>query len=695
MMDVNFVKIFNSKLRNNFDVIIASAVISIIAMIILPIPSVLLDILLTLNITLAIIIILLTMFTKEVLEFSVFPSLLLIATLFRLGLNVSSTRLILSQGNAGKMIESFGGFVAGDNYVVGAIIFIIIVIIQFIVITNGAGRVAEVAARFTLDAMPGKQMSIDADLNTGAISDQIAKKRREDLQNEADFYGAMDGASKFVKGDAIAGIVIVIINFVGGIAIFMGQKGLEFGEAIQRFGMLTIGDGLVSQVPALLISVASGILVTRSASKLNFGNELVKQLSSVPKVIAITSILLLLLGLVPALPNIPFLTLAAITGVVAYFLFEESKHEAKTSETTKELKHSKDVEKTPEDVTQYIRTEPLEIDIGYGLISLADKSNGGDLMERIATIRRQCATEMGIVVQPIRIRDNLQLKSNEYIIKIRGNEIAKGELYYNKFLVMDPGSEKMDIEGISTIEPTFGLPAIWIDEHKKEEAEIKGFTVVDPVTVLVTHLDEIIKRFSNELLGRQEVKMLLDMIRETNNAVVEELVPEYMTIGDIQKVLQNLLCENVPIRDLVSILETLADYAINTKDIELLTEYVRYRLGRTITKKYIKGHNILEVITIHPDVEQTIYKSIQKSFQGSFPALNPDYSTKILSSIDEILMKNNSRSGYSIVLTSPRIRAPLRKLLEMTFPDLPVLSLNEIPNSLEIEGLGMVKIDEN
>ncbi len=693
-MQSNLIKNINNTIKTNFDIVIAFGVIGIIGMIILPMPTMLLDILLTVNITLAMIIILMTLFTTEVLEFSIFPTLLLIATLFRLGLNVSSTRLILSQGNAGKMIESFGGFVAGDNYIVGAIIFIIIVVIQFIVITNGAGRVAEVAARFTLDAMPGKQMSIDADLNAGVITDIMAKTRRENLQREADFYGAMDGASKFVKGDAIAGIVIVLINFVGGIAIFMGQKGLSFTEAIQRFGMLTIGDGLVSQVPALLISVASGILVTRSASKLNFGDEMAKQLFSVPKVIAITSVILLLLGLVPSLPNIPFLMLAAVTGGIAFFLFEEKRQNVQ-EQVAKETLTPKEVEKKPEDMTHYIRTETLEIDIGYGLIALVDKSSGGDLMDRIATIRRQCAQEMGIVVQPIRIRDNLQLKSDEYVIKIRGNIVATGELHYGQLLVMDPGSEKIDIVGTPTIEPTFGLPAMWVEESRKEEAEMKGFTVVDPVTVLVTHLDEVIKRFSKELLGRQEVKMMLDIIKETNNAVVEELVPDYMSIGDIQKVLQNLLSENVSIRDFVTILETLADYAMNTKDIELLTEYVRYRLGRTITKRYINDSNTLDVITIHPDVEQTVFKSIQKSFQGSFPAVSPDYNTKILGSIDEVLMKNQLRQSFPVVLASPRIRSPFRKLVEMTFPDLPVLSLNEIPNSVDIEGLGMVRVNED
>lgn len=692
---MNLIKNINKNITKNLDVITAFGVIGIVSMIILPIPTILLDIMLTFNITLAIVIILLTMFTIEVLDFSVFPTLLLITTLYRLGLNVSSTRLILSRGYAGEVISAFGGFVTGNNYIVGAVIFIIIVVIQFIVITNGAGRVAEVAARFTLDAMPGKQMSIDADLNAGVISDKQAGNRRENLQRESDFYGAMDGALKFVKGDAIAGIIIVIINFIGGIAIFMGQKGLPFGEAIQKFGILTIGDGLVSQVPALLISTASGILVTRSASKSNFGREIATQLFSIPKVIAMTAIILLILGIVPALPNIPFLLLAIISGGIAYFLFEEEKQTKEQNIIIRKKMETTEARNEPDDVMKYIKTETLEIEIGYGLISLVDKSSGGDLVDRISIIRRQCAIEMGIIVQPVRIRDNLQLKSDEYIIKIRGNEVARGELLCGHYLVMDPGSDKIDIHGKATIEPTFGLPAVWIEESKKEEAEMKGLTIVEPTTVLVTHLNETIKKFSKELMGRQEVKALLDMVKESSSAVVEELVPEYMSIGDIQKVLQNLLNEQISVRDFVTILETLADYAPNTKDIELLTEYVRYRLGRTIIKNYLHEDNILNVITIHPDIEQKIYNSIQKSFQGSFPIINPDINTKILENIDGLMTANISKSIQPIVLVSPRIRSPFRKLIEMTFPDLPVISLNEIPNSVEIEGIGMVKIDEN
>src|SRR6056297_714133 len=692
-MDNNQARIFK-RLENNMGSLTAFGVIGIVGMIILPMNSMLLDILLIFNITLAMIIMLLTMFITDILQFSVFPTLLLITTLFRLGLNVSSTRLILSQGAAGEIIAAFGGFVTGDNYVVGAIIFVIIVVIQFIVITSGAGRVAEVAARFTLDAMPGKQMSIDADLNAGVITDQEAGIRRLNLQSEADFYGSMDGASKFVKGDAIAGIVIVIINFIGGIAIFVGQKGIPFGEAIQMFGVLTIGDGLVSQVPALLISVASGILVTRSASGVDFGSELSKQLLSVPKVIAITAVVLLGLGLIPSLPNLPFLVMAGLNGFLAYFLNEEAKQKEHI-EKGKAAKPVSEIEREPENMVRYIQVEALEIEIGYGLIALADASSGGDLLDRIAAVRRQSATEMGIIVQPIRIRDNLQLPSDRYVIKIRGNEIASGEILQDHYLVMDPGNDKIDIKGKKTVEPAFGLPAVWADESQRDKAEMLGYTIVDPTTVMVTHMNEVIRRHSFELMGRQEVKSLLDMVKEKYGAVVEELIPDLLSVGEVQKVLQNLLREQVPVKDLVSILETLADYAVNTKDTEILTEYVRHRIGRTIVKPYLSEKGSLDVITIHPQIEQEIYENIQKSFQGSFPAISPDLNTGILERLDKLQKDSALKNIKPVVLASPRIRSPFKRLIEMTFPDLPVISLNEIPNSIEIEGLGMVKINDN
>lgn len=682
------------RISRNMDVLVAILVIGIISLIILPINKHLMDFLLTANITLSIVIFMMTLFITRVLDFSVFPTLLLITTLFRLGLNVASLRLILGHGDAGKVIAAFGGFVTGNNYIVGAIIFIIIFIIQFVVIVNGAGRVSEVAARFTLDAMPGKQMAIDADLNSGMIEENEARKRRAELQQEADFYGAMDGASKFVKGDAIAGIIIVIVNFIGGIAIFGLTKGVPVVDAVKQFGLLTIGDGLVSQVPALLISTASAILVTRSATDNSFGAELGKQLFSTPKTFGIASGVLFVLGMVPAFPTIPFFMLSVVCGIIAYFLHEESKQKSmmqKKEDITMVQKTA--ASKEPEDVSRYIQVEPLEIEIGYGLIPLAESAEGGDLLERIASIRKQCASQMGILIQPIRIRDNLQLKPDEYIIKIRGNEVGKGEAYHNQFLVMDPGNNTIDLPGKKTIEPAFKLPAVWIDKSLKDKAEMMGYTVVDPTAVMVTHLSEIIKSHSSELMGRQEVKKLIDMIKETHSAVVEELIPGMLSLGDVQKVLQNLLRERVPIKDLLTILETLADYAGNIKDTEVLTEYVRHRLGRTIVMNYVNPDNKLDIIAVHPQLEQYINENIQKSFQGSFPAIDPGINTKILEKIDAIL--TSTQAPNPVVLASPRIRVAFKRLIEMAFPQLPVLSLNEIPNSIDLESIGMVSVDDN
>lgn len=684
---------FFQMLVNNMDVLAAVGVLGIIAMIILPISTGLLDILLTFNITFSIIIILLTLFTTEILQFSIFPTLLLVTTLFRLGLNVSSTRLILSQGNAGEVIAAFGNFVTGNNYIVGAIIFIIIVIIQFIVITSGAGRVAEVGARFTLDAMPGKQMSIDADLNAGIINDQEAKSRREKLQQEADFYGAMDGASKFVKGDAIAGIIIVIINLIGGIAIFTLQKGLTIMEALERFGLLTIGDGLVSQIPALLISVASGILVTRSASQKNFGTDLGIQLSTFPKVITITAVVVMILGLVPGLPSMPFFILSIGCGTVAYILREEEKENVLLLEKEAQEEYRPE-NREPENIMQYVQVEPIEIEIGYGLIPLADDQTGGDLLERIAGVRRQCAQEMGIIVQPIRIRDNLQLQTDAYTLKIKGMEIASGTILVNHLMVMNPSNEEMDLQGIETVEPAFGLPALWIEENQRDQAEMMGYTIVDATTVMVTHLSEVIKEHSYELIGRREIKELLDVLKEDYSAVIDELIPDLLSLGEIQKVLQNLLRERVPIKDLVTILETLADYAVTTKDIELLTEYVRHSLSRNIVQPYLEGGKLLQVITIHPQLEQYIHDNIQKSFQGSFPAIEPSINTKILENIHEQIERLSLEQMRPVILASPRIRAPFKKMVELAFPQLPVVSLNEVPNFVEIEAVGMVNVDD-
>jgi flagellar biosynthesis protein FlhA len=679
-------------IKNNLDVLIAFVVIGIVLMIIIPLPTFLLDILLALNISISVVIMLLTMFTTEVLQFSVFPTLLLITTLFRLALNVSSTRLILKDAYAGEIIEAFGSFVVGGNYVVGIIIFLIIMVIQFMVITNGSGRVAEVSARFALDAMPGKQMSIDADLNSGLINEAQAKERRKKIQMESEFYGAMDGASKFVKGDAIAGIIVTLINAIGGIIIGVVMLNMDIASAAQTYVRLTIGDGLVGQIPALLISTAAGILVTRSGNEGNLGEELTSQLVGFPKVIAIASVVLLVLAFIPGLPHFIFFILAVTTGVSAYFLYKDAKSQSIAQIEEEQQQIIETEKREPENVMSLITVEPMEIEIGYGLIPLADESAGGDLLERISSVRRQCAIEMGIVVQPIRIRDNLQLKTNEYVVKIRGTVTAKGELMPNMLLCMDPTNGDFEIQGIKAVEPAFGLPAVWINKDQREDAEIKGLTVVDPTTVMVTHLTETIKSHSYELLGRQEVKLIIDAVREKYSAVVEELIPDLMTIGEVQKVLQNLLKEKVTIKDMVTILESLADNSRATKDIELLTEYVRFALGRTICNPLIDEGGAITVATLSPDIEDKVANNIQKSMQGSFPAIDPDTTGRILNSIKSILDSVYFYDNQPVILVSPKIRPAFRRLIEMVFPNVVILSLNEIPNNIEIRTEGVVTI---
>lgn len=679
-------------IKQNLDVLVAFGVIGIVMMIIVPLPKAILDILLALNITLSVIIMMITMFTTNVLQLSVFPTLLLVTTLFRLGLNVSSTRLILSERDAGKIIEAFGDFVIGGNYVVGIIIFLIIIIIQFIVITSGAGRVSEVSARFTLDAMPGKQMAIDADLNAGLIDEETAKKRRHDLQSEADFYGAMDGASKFVKGDAIAGIIITVINIIAGIVIGVTQMGLEAGEAASVFTQLTVGDGLVSQVPALLISTASGILVTRSGSSDNFGKTLTTQLTAFPIAALIASGVMLFLAIIPGMPKVPFLISAIAMGTLAYILYKEESKQEQMVMQQEEEEITEMEKKEPENVMNLISVEPMEVEIGYGLIPLADESTGGDLLQRIASVRRQCAIEMGIVVQPIRIRDNLQIKNNEYVIKIRGTVIASAELMPSMLLCMDPTGEGATVQGIRTVEPTFGIPAVWINKDQREEVEIKGLTVVDPTTVMVTHLTETIKAHSYELLGRQETKLIIDNTREKYSAVVDELIPDLMTIGEIQKVLQSLLKEKVPIKDMVTILESLADNSRNTKDLEVLTEYVRFALSRTICNQIVDEERRVTVVTLSPQIEEIIQANTQKSIQGSFPAVDPDITTRILESIRNTVESVYFFNNQPVILVSPNIRPVFRKLIEMVFPHIMVISLNEIPNDVEIRTEGVVSL---
>lgn len=679
-----------SSLTKYAEILVAFAVVGVIAIIIVPMPSFLLDLLLTLNLSISMMILVLTLFTKSVLEFTIFPSLLLVMTMFRLGLNISSTRLILSDGNAGEVIDAFASFVAGDNYVVGAVIFIIITIVQMVVVTNGASRVSEVGARFTLDAMPGKQMAVDADLNSGLINEETAKKRRLDLQHEADFFGSMDGASKFVKGDAIAGIIITIINLVGGIVIFSLQGGMTIMESIGHFGKLTIGNGLVNQIPSLLISVASGLIVTRSGSDKSFGDTFKDEIFSAWKVMMIASVVIAAIGLIPAFPTVPFVGTGILMGVAAYLVHENDKVESKKSDS-KEAHQKASLSKETEEAVNSYQVEPISLEIGYGLISLVDEGSDSNLVGHITSIRKQCATEMGILVNPIRIRDNLQLDPHQYVIKIKGNQIAKGEIHVNKFLVIDPGTSDFDLTGIPTTEPAFGLAALWIDEKDKERADLSGFTIVEPVTVLVTHLKELVRKHAHELLGRQETKDLVEELKGRYSVIVEELIPGIMTLGEVQKVLQNLLKENVPITDLVTILETLADNAVSIKDTEILTEHVRHNLQRTIVRDYLDHEGELKVITVDAQLEELIGSNIHKSMNGSIPVLEPEMITRIFNSMksayDEALMK-----GYqTVILASPKIRTALKNLISMTFPNFVVLSLNEIPNDIQIEVVGMVE----
>lgn len=682
------------KLTKSLDVIIAFFVVAILGMIIIPLPSPMLDFMLVVNIALSITILLLTLFSKSVLEFSTFPTLLLITTMFRLALNISSTRLILTVGEAGTVIDTFANFVAGNNIVVGAVIFIIIVIIQMMVVTNGASRVSEVSARFTLDAMPGKQMSIDADLNSGLINEDQAKSRRSDLERETQFFGAMDGASKFVKGDAIAGIIITVINLIGGIVIHTVQSDMAIMEALNQFGKLTIGDGLVSQIPSLLISVASGILVTRSGSNTGFGSAVGKELFHAPKVMLMLSAILVLFAVIPGFPTLPFLLLGVAAGVGGYLTLENEKHQ-QSSDQADEMKSKAELrtrqEKSEEESVFSFQVDPISVEIGYGLIPIADDTQDNNLMNHISNIRKQSAHELGILLSPIRIRDNLQLKANDYLIKIKGNTVARGELFLDKYMIVDPGETDFDFDGIPTKEPAFGLDAMWVDEADREAADLRGYTVVEPLTVLVTHLKETIYKSSYELLGRQEVKQLLEGIKDKYGVVIDELIPDVLRLGEVQKVLQNLLKENIPINDLVTILETLADYGNTTKDAEMLTEYVRQALNRTVVKQYLDENDTLQVVTILPDTEELISRSIQKSSAGSIPVLQSDIVTKIFDSITATHNQLTMKGIPHVLLASPKIRPAMKNLISYNFPDLAVLSLNEVPNDVPIETVGMIE----
>ena len=672
------------------DVLIAVAIVTIVIMMIIPLPTIVLDILICLNITIALLVVMSAIYNVEALDLSVFPSLLLITTLFRLALNISSTRLILLNGYAGEVITAFGNFVVGGNAVVGFIVFVILVIVNFIVITKGSERVAEVSARFTLDAMPGKQMAIDADLNQGAITDAEAKRRREKVQRESDFFGAMDGASKFVKGDAIAAIVIMMINIGGGFVIGMLQRDMDAAQALQTYTLLTVGEGLVAQIPALLISTAPGIIVTRSAAEGNLGGDLVKQLFRNARIFMILTGVLLFLAIMPGLPGVPFTVLAAICGLIAWNLQRGQAVEQEVQQVEQKAKAKKEAT-TPENIVSLLQVDPMELEIGYSLIPLVDTGQGGDLLDRIVMIRRQCALELGLVVPTIRIRDNIQIKPNAYIIKLKGIEIARGELMLDHYLAMNSGTVFEEVPGIETTEPAFGLPALWISENEREQAELNGYTVVDAVSVLATHLTEIIKQHADEILGRQETQNLLDNLRKTNGALVDEVVPNLLSVGEVQKVLANLLHERISIRDMSTILEVLADYATATKDTDILTEYVRHAMARHITQQNVQN-GVLPCITLDPAIENKIAGGVQRTEHGSYVSLDPDSMQKLLLALQEELKKLTDQGYQPIVLTSPTVRPYFRNLVERSIAGLIVLSHAEIEQNVEIQILGVVRI---
>lgn len=673
------------------DIGVLAAVIMIVAMLIIPLPPWLLSFLIIINITLALLVLLTAMNMKEALEFSIFPSLLLLLTLFRLGLNVSTTRAILTGGNAGNVVETFGTFVVGGNVLVGLVVFVILVIIQFIVITKGAERVSEVAARFTLDAMPGKQMAIDADLNAGLISESEARARREKVSNEADFYGSMDGGTKFVKGDAIAAIIIVLINLIVGLIIGIVQMGMGFSDAVHLFTTLTVGDGLVSQIPALLISTATGIVVTRAASDGNISKDITGQLFGNPSLIYIAAGTIFILGIVTPIKFIYTVPVAAVLAIVAYRMSNAKKENIEELEQIEEVETTDNL-KSPENVVNLLNVDPIEFEFGYGLIPLVDASQGGDLLDRVVMIRRQLALELGIVIPVVRIRDNIQLQPNEYRIKIKGNELARGELLLDHYLAMSPGDDD-SIEGIDTVEPSFGLPAKWITEQVKEEAEMLGYTVVDPPSVVSTHLTEIIRSNASELLGRQETKQLIDHLRETAPILVDELTPTPLSIGEIQKVLAKLLTENVSVRNLPVIFETLADYSKLTSDVDVLTEYVRQSLARQITTQYANGQTELKVLTVSAKVEKIIADSIQQTDHGNYLAMDPSDSQAILESIAKEVERIAFFEQSPIILCSPAVRMYLQQLTERYFPQIPILSYNELESSIEIQSVGVVNVE--
>lgn len=671
------------------DIGVALYLLAAVIFFIIPIPSLLLDVMLAINISLALIILFNALFAKEVLDMSFFPTLLLFTTIFRISLNVSSTRLILTTGEPGNVVETFGGFVGGGDLVIGAIVFIVLILIQFIVINKGSERVSEVTARFTLDAMPGKQMAIDADLNTGAITEKEARERRNKIQKESSFFGSMDGATKYVKGDATAGLIITFINLIGGTIMGVMNGGLSFGEAIQRFGVLTIGDGLVSQIPSLLISLATGILVTKASNDADFGSVLVRQMFGVPKVLYIAGGTILFLGVVTPLNIVLFGGLGAVFLAAGRKIAQDVSVEAIEEEANAEESAAEEIRK-PENVTSLLQVDPIELEFGYGIIPLADVNQGGDLLDRVVMIRRQIALELGTVVPIIRLRDNIQLNPNQYIIKIKGIQVTEGEILFDHYMAMNPGYVEEEITGIPTFEPSFHLPAIWITESQRERAESLGYTVVDPPSIIATHLTEVIRSHIAELLTRQDVSNLINNLKENNQALVDELTPKLLSIGEIQKVLQNLLREGISIRDLLTVFETLADHAVTSRDTDVLTEYVRQSLKRAISNKYFPANETTSVVTLDPKIEQEIMGSVKQTEQGAYLTLDPEKTKMIITSVESEIAKLENIGKNPIVITSPIVRMYFKKLTEDYFKDLIVVSYNEVESNVELQSVGMV-----
>lgn len=676
------------------EMITVIGVITVLLVMIIPLPPLILDFFLALNITLAVCILLIAVYTLKPLDFAILPSLLLITTLFRLSLNVASTRLILLHGNegaiaAGRVIKSFGSFVVGGDYLVGMIVFMILVIVNFVVITKGATRIAEVAARFTLDAMPGKQMSIDADLNAGLIDESEARQRRERIADEAEFHGAMDGAAKFVRGDAIAGIIITLINLVGGLVIGVFQQGLEVGEAARTYSLLTVGDGLVSQIPALTISTAAGLVVSRAASNTTMGSELGRQFLNYPQAIYLSSLAVFLFGLIPGLPHLPFLTLSTVIGGGVYLL--NRRQAALETEKSKEVKAPAE-EAGPEPVEHLLQVDPLELEVGYGLIGLVDKEQGGEFLDRVRSIRRQFALEMGLIIPPIHIRDNLQLKPAEYRVLLKGVRISGSELMVDHYLALDPGDAPRKIEGIETREPSFNMPAVWIPESRKEEARLGGYTVVDSVTIMATHVTEVLRSHAGELLGRQEVQNLLDNLSKSSPKAVEELVPDLLSVGQVQKVLQNLLAERISIRDILTIVETLADYSPLTKDADILTEYTRHKLARVIISPHLEEDGTLRVINLAQETEDMLLAGIQNTEHGAYLSIDPQSADQLMTSMQGEAEKAMVKNIQPVIVTTPTLRRHLKKLTENFIPSLVVLSHSELLNNIKLQSTGEVKV---